>query len=241
VTELLDVVSVPRDRSYYGFRTNVKRILGREADALSARADRRARTFQLVAALVIVGVALASWVVTRSITRPLSALTCETRDMANRRLPAAVAAILETPLGADVALPHVPAVSVRTRDEIADVAVALSTVQLSALNLALEQAVLRHNIADLFVNLGRRNQVLLRRQLDFITELESEETDPDVHAALYRLDHLATRVRRNAESLLVVAASIRPDTGRCRSASTTSCVLPGEAAEVIGPLVAMYL
>ena len=64
---------------------------------------------------------------------------------------------------------------------------------------------LRRNIADSFVNLGRRNQNLLGRQLDFITELESNETDPDTLACLFRLDHLATRMRRNAESLLVLA------------------------------------
>jgi hypothetical protein len=65
--------------------------------------------------------------------------------------------------------------------------------------------VLRRNIADSFVNLGRRNQNLLGRQLDFITELESRETDADTLANLFRLDHLATRMRRNAESLLVLA------------------------------------
>jgi len=65
--------------------------------------------------------------------------------------------------------------------------------------------VLRRNIADSFVNLGRRNQNLLGRQLDFITELETNETDADTLANLFRLDHLATRMRRNAESLLVLA------------------------------------
>jgi hypothetical protein len=73
------------------------------------------------------------------------------------------------------------------------------------LDLAVEQAVLRRNIADSFVNLGRRNQNLLGRQLDFITELESNETNPDTLSNLFRLDHLATRMRRNAESLLVLA------------------------------------
>jgi signal transduction histidine kinase len=71
--------------------------------------------------------------------------------------------------------------------------------------LALEQAVLRRNIADSFVTMGRRNQHLLDRQLDFITRLEAGEADPDALANLYRLDHLATRMRRNAESLLVLA------------------------------------
>ncbi len=101
--------------------------------------------------------------------------------------------------------PRVEPVQVHTRDEVADVADALNIVQDTALDLAVEQAVLRRNIADSFVNLGRRNQNLLGRQLDFITELETNETDPDTLANLFRLDHLATRMRRNAESLLVLA------------------------------------
>ena len=84
-------------------------------------------------------------------------------------------------------------------------AATLKALQDSAVGLAVEQAVLRRNLSDSFLNLGRRNQNLLARQLDFITELESRETDHDVLASPYRLDHLATRMRRNAESLLVLA------------------------------------
>jgi signal transduction histidine kinase len=148
---------------------------------------------------------IATWAVSRSITRPLRALTHQATDMANNRLPDAVLDILDTPLGDDVTVPHVEPIAVQTRDEVSDVAEALNTVQDSALELAVEQAVLRRNIADSFVNLGRRNQNLLGRQLDFITELEHNETDPDTLANLFRLDHLATRMRRNAESLLVLA------------------------------------
>src|SRR5262249_2350108 len=82
---------------------------------------------------------------------------------------------------------------------------AVNTVQDSALELAVGQAVLRRNVADSLVNLGRRNQNLLSRQLDLITELERDEADPDALANLFELDHLATRMRRNAESLLVLA------------------------------------
>jgi signal transduction histidine kinase len=94
---------------------------------------------------------------------------------------------------------------VLTRDEFADVVDALNTVQETALDLAVEQAMLRRNVADSFVNLGRRNQNLIVRQLDFITQLEQGETDPQALSDLFRLDHLATRMRRNAESLLVLA------------------------------------
>ena len=155
--------------------------------------------------MAIVVALLVTWLVSRSITRPLRSLTRQAKEMAERRLPEAVIDILETPLGDDVTVPTVDPVRVNTRDEVSDVADALNTVQDSALDLAVEQAVLRRNIADSFVNLGRRNQNLLGRQLDFITELETNETDADTLANLFRLDHLATRMRRNAESLLVLA------------------------------------
>jgi hypothetical protein len=91
----------------------------------------------------------------------LRALTRQAKQMADHRLPEAVADILGTPLGEDVGVPTVTPVRVKTRDDVADVAEALNTVQDSALDLAVEQAVLRRNIADSFVNLGRRNQNLL--------------------------------------------------------------------------------
>jgi signal transduction histidine kinase len=142
---------------------------------------------------------------TYSITSPLRSLTRQARHMATERLPKAVQAVLDTPLGEDVVVPKVPRIKVRTRDEVADVAAALNTVQGSALDLAVEQAALRKNIADSFVNLGRRNQNLLDRQLDFITDLERQEQDAERLEGLFRLDHLATRMRRNAESLLRLA------------------------------------
>jgi hypothetical protein len=113
--------------------------------------------------------------------------------------------VLDTPLGDDVVMPTLEPITVRTHDEVADVAKVLNVVQERAVDLAVEQAVLRRNIADSFVNLGRRNQNLVGRQLDFITELERDERDPETLESLFRLDHLATRMRRNAESLLRLA------------------------------------
>src|ERR1044072_1528300 len=107
--------------------------------------------------------------------------------------------------GEDVVIPEVQPIKVKTKDEVSQVAAALSKVQSSAVELAVEQAVLRRNISDSYINLGRRNHNLLSRQLDFITDLERNETDPDTLEGLFRLDHLATRMRRNAESLLVLA------------------------------------
>ena len=130
----------------------------------------------------------------------------QAQDMAGR--PPAEAPcrqILETPLGEDVVIPRSSPITVKTRDEVADVAVALNRCRPAPLDLAVEQAVLRRNIADSFVNLGRRNQNLLEPPARLHHRLERNETDPEHLEGLFRLDHLATRMRRNAESLLVLA------------------------------------
>ena len=193
------------DLAYVGYRDQVAAALQDRADELNDTATSREQRLGILMVLTFGTAVALTVVVSLSITRPLRSLTRQAKDMAERRLPQAVAHILETPFGEDVQVPEVMPVDVKTRDEVGDVAAALNTVQDSALDLAIEQAVLRRNIADSFVNLGRRNQNLLGRQLDFITALETNEADPDTLSNLFRLDHLATRMRRNAESLLVLA------------------------------------
>jgi signal transduction histidine kinase/CHASE3 domain sensor protein len=205
IAALTGAVSVEDDFSYYGYRSRIGEQLEQRADELTTAAANRELWFLALAGLALFVAVAVTWMVSRSITRPLRSLTRQAKVMAEERLPEAVLDILDTPLGEDVEVPRVEPIMVRTRDEVADVAEALNTVQDSALDLAVEQAVLRRNIADSFVNLGRRNQNLLGRQLDFITELETNETNPETLADLFRLDHLATRMRRNAESLLVLA------------------------------------
>ena len=212
ITHVLDVANIPVEDSYNGLRDEFSAQLLTEADDIKSTAERRVNLFRILAAVAVVAAAIATYVVSRSITGPLRALTRQATDMANHRLPEAVVGILETPLGDDVSVPAVESVQVETKDEVADVASALNTVQDSALSLAVEQAVLRRNISDSFVNLGRRNQHLLSRQLNFITELEANETDPEILSNLFRLDHLATRMRRNAESLLLLAGVDPPRT-----------------------------
>jgi signal transduction histidine kinase len=190
---------------YPALLTALSAELADRAAAVKDAAAAQRRSFVVLAALAVALSVLLAWAVSRSITRPLRALTRQAKDMAELRLPEAVQGILDTPLGEDVAVPRVRPITVRTRDEVADVAEALNTVQEVAVTLAVEQAVLRRNLSDSFVNLGRRNQNLLGRQLDFITELERAESQPPALANLFRLDHLATRMRRNAESLLVLA------------------------------------
>jgi signal transduction histidine kinase len=173
-----------------------------EQDAADAR-DRQRNVGGLAIAVVLLA-ALATLLASRSISKPLLRLAGDADDMAGARLPGAVKQILDTPLGEDVVVPKLDSVPTGGGAEINEVAAALNSVQTSAADLAVEQALLRRNIADSFVNLGRRNQNLLSRQIESITEMEHAETDPDSLERLFALDHLATRMRRNAESLLLL-------------------------------------
>jgi signal transduction histidine kinase len=203
--ELMEPFSTPGAGGLGSFRVAMVEELNQAADEAYDEARARERLFVLLAATTLTAALALTGLVSRSITRPLRSLTRQARVMAEESLPAGVSEVLQTPFGEDVTMPQIEPVRVKTRDEVADVASALTTVQVTALDLAVEQAVLRRNLADSFVNLGRRNQNLLGRQIDFITRFEHSETDPDSLANLFRLDHLATRMRRNAESLLVLA------------------------------------
>jgi signal transduction histidine kinase len=207
VPALLEAVSIQDDESYYGFIHDVSGLIRERADVLNAEAAASQRLVLLIAAFLLLASALAVPLVSRSISRPLLLLAREARDLATRRLPAAVRRVHDTPPGADVEPPELEPIEVKTRDEVADVADMLNKVQETAVALAVEQATLRRNGGDAFVSLARRNQNLLSRQIDYITELEAHESDARSLANLFSLDHQATRMRRNAESLLVLGGA----------------------------------
>ncbi len=207
VPGLLKAISLSKDQSYYGFLRDVSKIIQHRADQLNAQAAARSRWYLIGAAVVMLAAIAAILAVSRSIVRPLKQLTRQSIAMAERRLPRAVRQVLETPVGEDVVPPELEPVTVNSSDEVADVAETLNRVQSAAVTLAVDQAMLRRNVADAFVNLARRNQNLLSRQLDFITDLERDEPRTETLENLFRLDHLATRMRRNAESLLVLAGA----------------------------------
>jgi signal transduction histidine kinase len=202
---LLAVTPLGPDGGYPAFRDNVVAVLDDRAEELRADADARRRLYVGGALALVVAAVVIAWLVSRSITRPLRDLSVKARSMATYRLPVAVQDILDAPPGEDLVVPEPDPIRVRARDEVADVARAFNDVQESAIGLAVEQAALRRNVAESYVNLGRRNQNLLSRLLDVVGELEHDEHDPKHLAKLYKLDHLATRIRRNAESLLVLS------------------------------------
>ncbi|MGW0838751.1 sensor histidine kinase [Streptomyces sp. NPDC002787] len=92
-------------------------------------------------------------------------------------------------------------------DETGQVAEALGTVHRAALRAAVERAELASGISGVFVNLARRSQVLVHRQLSLLDGMERRSEDPDELSDLFRLDHLTTRMRRHAESLIILSGA----------------------------------
>ncbi|MFF0724058.1 nitrate- and nitrite sensing domain-containing protein [Streptomyces sp. NPDC004134] len=92
-------------------------------------------------------------------------------------------------------------------DEIAQVGEALTTVHRAALRAAVERAELASGISGVFVNLARRSQVLVHRQLALLDSMERRAEDPEELDDLFRLDHLTTRMRRHAESLIILSGA----------------------------------
>ncbi|MFB4265782.1 nitrate- and nitrite sensing domain-containing protein [Nonomuraea sp. GTA35] len=155
----------------------------------------------LIVALLIV-VLLLTVAIARSMVGPLRRLRTEALEVAGFRLPDVVRQLR---VSGDTSVRDVAPIEVEGNDEIGDVARAFDQVHRQAVRLAGEEAELRSNISSMFVNLSRRTQTLVERQISLIDGLEKGEEDGRRLADLFKLDHLATRMRRNSENLLVLA------------------------------------
>jgi len=153
--------------------------------------------------LVLVISLLFTVVVGRSMVRPLRRLRAGALEVAGIRLPETVRRMSEA--DSDNVSIDVNAIDVDSFDEIGEVARAFDQVHREALRLAANEAALRGNVNAMFVNLSRRSQSLVERQIRLIDELEQGEQDPERLGSLFQMDHLATRMRRNSENLLVLA------------------------------------
>ncbi|MBO0609567.1 ATP-binding protein [Myceligenerans salitolerans] len=182
-------------------------------DALSLAQSQAREAFNT--ALVTGGVAIGALafsiitalVIARRLVSPLRRLT-QAAGVVRDRLPTLVEQVSVPGQGPTMDLDPI---HVESSDEIGQLAAAFNDVNRTTIEVAREQAALRGSIAEMFVNVARRDQVLLNRQLAFLDDLERSEEDPTTLSNLFRLDHLATRMRRNAESLLVLAGI---DSGR---------------------------
>ncbi|MDM4721081.1 nitrate- and nitrite sensing domain-containing protein [Micromonospora sp. WMMA1363] len=162
------------------------------------------------AALLVLSLVLVlSVAVARTVARPLSRLT-RSADRVARVAEAELTRVAddESETGQPVRLDPV---DVRARDEIGDLARAFERVQTTAARLVERQVAGRRNVAQMFGHVGRRTQNLVGRQLALIDRLERQETDPARLEHLYRLDHISSRLRRNASSLVALSGSTGDD------------------------------
>ncbi|TMR96520.1 nitrate- and nitrite sensing domain-containing protein [Nonomuraea basaltis] len=155
----------------------------------------------LIVALLVL-VLLFTVAIARSMVGPLRRLRTEALEIAGFRLPDVVRQLR---INGDAAVTEIRPIEIEGNDEIGEVARAFDQVHRQAVRLAGEEAELRGNISSMFVNLSRRTQTLVERQISLIDGLEKGEQDGGRLSDLFKLDHLATRMRRNSENLLVLA------------------------------------
>ena len=157
----------------------------------------------VVTVVILLIVAVATLLVTRSLVLPLRRLRADALDIATVQLPERVRRLGES-ADAAAGLDVVP-INVMSGDEIGQVARAFDQVHAEAVRLAGNEALLRSTYNAMFINLSRRSQSLIERLVRMIDSLEQDEDDPGRLSNLFAMDHLVTRMRRNSESLLLLA------------------------------------
>ncbi|WP_333776194.1 sensor histidine kinase [Streptomyces sp. IBSBF 3136] len=191
---------------YKAYRQIESNLADKAVNEASGIADDAKTSAIITGAAVVVALLLAfilAGAVARQMSRSMRQLRNAAFGIAEQRLPMLVDQLSRTDPGrVDTRVAPIP---INSTDEIGEVARAFDQVHREAVRLAAEQALLRGNINAIFTNLSRRNQSLIEGQLTLITDLENNEADPDQLENLFRLDHLATRMRRNGENLLVLA------------------------------------
>ncbi|MBG6100663.1 signal transduction histidine kinase [Micromonospora vinacea] len=165
----------------------------------------------LVLLTLIIAVSLAV-VLARSLNHSLRRLREGALSVANHDLPDAVQRLQNMGSVGDGGVDEIvrqvrDPIQLNTRDEVGQVALAFNVVHREAVRVAAEQAALRTSVSAMFLNLARRSQTLVDRMIGELDAIERGEEDPKRLAQLFELDHLATRMRRNDENLLVLAGA----------------------------------
>ncbi|NUR71643.1 MAG: HAMP domain-containing protein [Hamadaea sp.] len=186
--------------------------LGDQINALASQVTRQAiiESSLLIAALLL-AILMAAYVA-RMMVRSLERLRGGAMVVAQRSLPETVERLRDArgldERSADQLASEVrDEIQVRGKDEIGQVAQAFNVVHREAVRIAADQAVLRGTVSAMFLSLARRSQTLVDRMIAELDSIEQHEQDPKRLARMFRLDHLATRMRRNDENLLVLAGA----------------------------------
>ncbi|MFI7117224.1 nitrate- and nitrite sensing domain-containing protein [Amycolatopsis sp. NPDC049868] len=200
-------------------------------DAATARADAAqnlAWTIGIGAGVLFLLVGGLAIAVSRSIADPLRKLTTAATSVADLASTELVR-VTDTEQAEELA-PRLATIDVSSQDELGKLAEAFNRVQATAAELVERQAVTRRNVGLMFANVAKRTQNLVGRQLALVDELERNEQDVALLASLYRLDHLSTRLRRNADNLLVVSGN--RDEARISGPIELSTALRSALAEI---------
>lgn len=171
---------------------------------LSSRANRDAWTYTAVVLATILAALLLAVFVARSMIVPLHRLRLAALRVAESDLPHEVAQLRTGASPEDVPLEPMP---IRSEEEIGQLARAIDDIHGQALRLASDQAQMRSQVNDMFETLARRSKSLVDHQLTLIEAMEYDEKDPRLLENLFRLDHLAARMRRNGDNLLILAGT----------------------------------
>jgi signal transduction histidine kinase len=185
-----------------------ERVTGEIAESATDRADEATRlvwTVGVGAGALFLLVAFLAVAVSRSIARPLRRLTTAATSVAD--LAGTELVRVTDTEEAEAQIPRLATIDVVSSDELGKLAAAFNRVQTTAAELVERQALTRRNTSLMFANVAKRTQNLVGRQLALIDEVERNEQDTRLLASLYRLDHLSTRLRRNADNLLVVSGT----------------------------------
>lgn len=163
----------------------------------------------VVLGLTALGTLVAVYVIGRSVTQGIDEVAAASRKVAHRDLIDLLDTLRDPE--ADLTAIAPPELDTEREDEVGDLARSFAALHSSLVEVAARQMeMLRRGVSGIFVTLARRNSSLIDRQLALLDELEAKEDDPRTLSGYYQLDHFATRMRRNAESLLVLAGSHSP-------------------------------
>jgi signal transduction histidine kinase len=197
-------------RAVQGVSLGLERAGTQAASALDQQAEHEAKVTDLrlllsggLGLLAVIISIIVSLLAGRGLVRELRGLRRSALDLADHRLPEMVDQLAT---GHNVTMDDDDSldVPIHTR-EIAQVRDAFTKVQRTAVDAAVGQARLREGIGEVFRNLARRSQSLLHRQLALLDRMERRTEDPQELGDLFRLDHLTTRMRRHAESLIILS------------------------------------
>uniref|UniRef100_A0AAU2JMQ2 histidine kinase n=1 Tax=Streptomyces sp. NBC_00049 TaxID=2903617 RepID=A0AAU2JMQ2_9ACTN len=194
------------------------KVLGDLGDMNTAAGDRYQQRIEPVATGVMIQAAAAGLLgflaltvslvlsvrIGRDLIRDLSRLRKEAHEASGVRLPSVMRRLAAGEhVDVETEAPHLE----YEKDEVGQVGQALNTLQRAAVEGAVKQAELRRGVSEVFVNLARRNQVLLHRQLTLLDTMERRTEDTEELADLFRLDHMTTRMRRHAEGLVILSGA----------------------------------